>query len=441
MPPPRYRKLFELSRGGMGRVDLAVREEASFSRLCAIKRLRSPTDPHMEAMLREEARLAGLLRHPNAVPVLDVGHDDEGLFLVMDYVDGVSFADLLTHAGKTGALLPVQLCLQITIDVAKGLHAAHELRDAAGNPLGLVHRDVSPPNLLVAAEGVARVTDFGIAKHNGARDMTEFGVLKGKMGYMAPERLRFSPHDLRADLFGLGVVLWELLAGRRLYAGDTEHEVAQRILNEDPPDIALERNGVPDEVVELLFRLLSKDPSLRPASAQHVADLLLDVAMRESLRHGPFDVADYVGNHFGSALHARRQAAHEAVNRGRAKARTSFWAVRALGASVVAAAGFAAWWAMTPRVATPQAPAQPTAADLALLMESAASARPVSLEVPVAADTPIATASAPPLGAPKPRVSRAQLNQPPKVKAAVDCSDPFEFDASGRKRVKRDCFR
>jgi serine/threonine protein kinase len=203
-----YRTLLTLAVGGMGQVDLAVRREGNFERLFAIKRLRPElsSDVEVRSMFLDEARIAGLVRHPNVVSIVDVGEDDSGPLAVMEFVDGISVAELLAKSDVHP--LPLDLALRIAREVAEGLHAAHELRSADGAPLELVHRDVSPQNILLGFDGIARVTDFGVAKALGRVSQTSTGVLKGKLGYISPEQLRFEEPDRRADLFALGVVLF-----------------------------------------------------------------------------------------------------------------------------------------------------------------------------------------------------------------------------------------
>jgi serine/threonine-protein kinase len=255
----------------MGQVYLAVRREGAFERLFALKRLKPELvdEPDVRAMFLDEARLAGLIRHPNVVGVVDVGQDGDGPFLVMEYVEGITASDLARSASEK--LLPVEVCLRVVRDVAEGLQAAHELSDGDGRPLRLVHRDVSPQNILISFDGTSRVTDFGIAKALGRVAKTSTGVLKGKLGYMAPEQLRFEEPDRRADLFALGVVLFELLTGRRLYESNDGLDGPRRILAEPPPDLTDYREDAEPELVDLLFHLLAKNPAARPESAKEVA--------------------------------------------------------------------------------------------------------------------------------------------------------------------------
>lgn len=226
-----YQFLLPLAEGGMGRVDVVVRHDGQFRRLYALKRLHTQyrNDEAFRAMFLDEARIAGLLRHPNAVSVLDVGEDDHGPFLVMDYVDGIPLSSILRRVRKGGDHIPVQLIVSIVAQAAHGLHAAHELQNYDGTPLGLVHRDVSPQNILVSFNGIVQMTDFGVAKALGRVTKTQSGVLKGKYGYMSPEQLRFQEIDRRSDVFALGVVLFELLAGRRLYGEGGNTPAPRRI--------------------------------------------------------------------------------------------------------------------------------------------------------------------------------------------------------------------
>lgn len=299
-PTPSWRSAYQtlrpLARGGMGSVDIAVLRKPGFKRLFAIKRLRPELleDERAKSMLIEEGRIAGLLQHPNIVPVVDVGEDEQGPYLVMDLVPGVPLGDFVRRARATKTKLDVELVLRLVRDAARGLHAAHELKDASGQALLLVHRDISPQNILVGFDGIARVTDFGIAKVLDRERETTHGLLKGKTGYMAPEQLRFETVDRRADLFSLGVVLYECLAADRLYRGKDLPETARMILHAPPPDIGQVRPDVPPEIVELLFELLAKDRDARPATAKEV-EIRLDSAIHGlTPEGGAFDVERFM---------------------------------------------------------------------------------------------------------------------------------------------------
>jgi serine/threonine-protein kinase len=316
-----YRTLFRLASGGMGSVDLAIRHEGAFERLFAVKRLKPELlgEPEVRAMLLEEARLAGRVQHPNVVSVIDLGEDEQGPFLVMDYVEGVSAADLVSATAPEQ--LPLSVCLRIARDVAEGLHAAHELCEGDGSPLRLVHRDVSPQNVLVGYDGVARVTDFGIAKALGRTTGTSTGVLKGKLAYMAPEQLRFEEPDRRADLFALGVVLFELLSGQRLYRTEHDMDGPRRILTEPPPDLGDFRDDAEPELVELLMELLAKDRASRPPTAKAVARRLDALLAAMQLDGDPVETAEFLGERFAKVRERRRAAVADAVERAREKSR------------------------------------------------------------------------------------------------------------------------
>lgn len=298
-------------------MSLALRQEGTFERLCAIKTLITPhrDDPEVRDMFLDEARIAGMIRHPNVVGVVDVGSSVEGPFLVMEYVEGVAAHRLIAQSSARDAPIPLNVALEIVMQAAEGLHAAHELKALDGKPLDIVHRDVSPQNILVGVDGAARVADFGIAKAMGRLSRTSTGILKGKLGYISPEQLQFEEPDRRSDIFSLGVVLFELLSGQRLYANTNGTDGARRILREPPPDLADYREDAPDALVALLFSMLAKKPELRPATARQVARVLGEV-QRELLElEEPVSVGEYVASSFGPELEATRERIARAMTR------------------------------------------------------------------------------------------------------------------------------
>ncbi|MBX3264597.1 MAG: serine/threonine protein kinase, partial [Labilithrix sp.] len=270
----RYMVHRRIAAGGMATVHLGrLIGAGGFSRMVAIKRLHDgyARDPEFVAMLLDEARLTSTIRHPNVVPTLDVVAEQDELLVVMDYVEGDSLASLARLARDAGERVPVALAASIVAQTLHGLHAAHEARDKNGEPLGIVHRDVSPQNVLVGLDGVARVLDFGIAKAASRSASTEGGQLKGKAAYMAPEQLQHGAVDRRTDVFAAAIVLWELLTGRRLFLGDTPAETMGRIL-EEPID-APQRWApeVPQELGLIALRGLEREPGARFASAEEMA--------------------------------------------------------------------------------------------------------------------------------------------------------------------------
>lgn len=276
MSPPPFVIVRELGAGGMGRVFLVLRREGRFERAYALKRLRSELlhDEAARLAFLDEARLAGLLTHPNIVRVFDVGSDAEGPFLLMDYIEGATLSRIIKSALQSGDEIPLSVALEWMRDVALGLDAAHDARDMYGRRVELIHRDISPDNILVGTDGIARVTDFGIAKASGRAGATTQNVIKGKRGYLAPEILKFEEPGIGADLWSFGVVLFELLTQRRLYAGA---DGVRRACSEAPPDLLEELPDAAPELVVLLFSLLAKSPSSRPPSFAAVHDILESV--------------------------------------------------------------------------------------------------------------------------------------------------------------------
>ena len=250
-----------------------LRGQAGFSRTVAVKRLHAhlAKDPEFVSMFLDEARLAARVRHPNVVPTLDVVALEGELFLVMEYVPGESLARVVKAARADGVTMPLPIACTIVAGTLHGLHAAHEATNERGEPLDLVHRDVSPQNVLVGVDGVARVLDFGIAKAVGRLSTTRDGRLKGKLAYMAPEQLRHGLVDRRTDIYAAGVVLWELLAGERLFEAPSEGEMVTRVLEAriEPP--STRRAEVPRELDDVVMRALAKNPGDRFGTARQMA--------------------------------------------------------------------------------------------------------------------------------------------------------------------------
>jgi len=230
----RYEVLGEIARGGMGTVLLArLAGTGGFSRLFALKMLHRHLagDEQFVNMLLDEARLASRIHHSNVVPVLDVCHSEHGLYVVMEYIEGFPFSAILA-APAFSAEERIGIGVQVLLGVLAGLEAAHNLTDDDGVPFGLVHRDVSPHNVLVGVDGVARIGDFGIAQAAARLTHTEPGMIKGKVAYMAPESVRGEPTDRRADVFCVGIMLWECLTGRRLFKAENDAATALRLFQD-----------------------------------------------------------------------------------------------------------------------------------------------------------------------------------------------------------------
>jgi eukaryotic-like serine/threonine-protein kinase len=277
----RYEVLAKLAAGGMAVVYVArAHGVAGFERLVAVKVLHANLAHEEEfiKMFLDEARLAARIRHPNVVPTIDISDSDEaGYFIVMDYIEGDHLGQILASAHKVEERLPVPVALRIVVDALGGLGAAHDLVDENGKHLGLVHRDVSPHNIMVGRDGVARLTDFGVAKAEDRLTHTRDGQVKGKLAYMAPEQAASGQTDSRSDLFSMGVILWECITGRRLFRTESTAATLHKLLHEDAPapstvDPAL----APLDAV--LAKALAREPNVRFTTAEEFAQAIEEAA-------------------------------------------------------------------------------------------------------------------------------------------------------------------
>jgi serine/threonine protein kinase len=299
----RYALHGEIASGGTASVYLGrLAGSAGFRRVVAIKRLHAGLvkDPVFRAMLLDEARIAARVRHVNVVSIVDVVELDGELLLVMDYVAGETLSRLRARASEAGIGVPPSIAAAIMTDVLRGLHAAHEASDARGAPLGIVHRDVSPQNVMVGVDGFARVVDFGIAKASGQSQTTRDGEVKGKAAYMAPEQLRGAVVDRRTDVFAAGIILWELLTGERLFAAETPAASMMRVLERDP-ELPSARVAVSQELDAVVMGALMRDPAARHATAEVMAKALEHAVRAASHR----DVGAWVREIAADALDKR----------------------------------------------------------------------------------------------------------------------------------------
>ncbi|MBX3226862.1 MAG: serine/threonine protein kinase [Labilithrix sp.] len=276
----RYSILATLAKGGMGTVHLGrMKGNAGFARLVAIKQLHPhvSSDPELVAALFDEATLAAQIRHPNVVGTIDVVTANGTLSVVFDYIEGEALSGLIRLAADAGEpSLPRPIALAIVRGALRGLEAAHDARGDDGTPLGIVHRDVSPQNVLVGVDGLARVIDFGVAKALGRVGSTRPGEVRGKFSYMAPEQLMGKPATRQVDIYAMGVVLWELLTGKRLFAGEDQRAVTTAVIQNQvaPPSEAAPDAGIPPELDEIVLRATSGDLGRRHLSAR---ELILDL--------------------------------------------------------------------------------------------------------------------------------------------------------------------
>ncbi len=276
----RYELLGEIATGGMATVHLArLRRPMGFSRLVAIKHMHPQyaKDPDFAAMFIDEALLTARLRHPNIVPTVDIVAQQGHLLLVMEYVEGASLSTLVRLLSQTAEKkIPVGIACAIIHDVLLGLHAAHEATDDEGAALGIIHRDVSPQNILVGSDGLARLLDFGVAKARSSVHHSIDGEIRGKVPYMAPEQLFGEAIGANVDIWSVGVCLWEMLVGARLFDG-SEQALVHRIANERPAPPSARGASSSAALDAVVLRALEQDPARRYQSALEMAEQLADV--------------------------------------------------------------------------------------------------------------------------------------------------------------------
>jgi serine/threonine-protein kinase len=274
----KYRPILELGRGGMATVHLCVlRGLGGFSKLQVVKRLRQELveDPELRRMFLDEARIAALINHPNVVQTNEVGLAGRNIFIAMEYLEGQSFEHFIRVAARNDKPLQLRIVLPILIDTLRGLSFAHRLKDIAGRPLKVVHRDVSPHNIFVTYEGQAKVVDFGIAKAANSSQDTRTGVLKGKVAYMAPEQVNGGKNvDGRLDVFAVGAILWRALVGKRLWRGMNDVEILLKVSKGEIPSPADEKADLDPELVAICNKALAPNADDRYATADEMAAAL-----------------------------------------------------------------------------------------------------------------------------------------------------------------------
>jgi serine/threonine-protein kinase len=298
----RYEILKHLANGGMAQVLIArATGIEGFERHVVVKRIHSDraTDPLFVKMFLDEARLAAALHHSNIVQVHDIGKEDNGeYFFAMEYVHGEDLRKLLTHHSRRKEKIPFEHVVSIVASAASGLHHAHEQRATDGTPLGLVHRDVSPGNILVSYDGTVKVVDFGIAKA-ASSEGTNGGMLKGKVAYMAPEQCAGKPIDRRSDVYSLGIVLYELCTVRRLFKGNNDFVTMSAIVQGAIPHPSQQRPDIPPALAAIIMKALARLPADRFQTADAMRDALEQFADSLQLRTSPGALARYMNQVFG----------------------------------------------------------------------------------------------------------------------------------------------
>ncbi|WP_437963278.1 protein kinase [Sorangium sp. So ce260] len=303
----RYRVIERLASGGMAEVFLA--ESAGiegFKKQVAIKRVL----PHLSekkrfiAMFLDEARLSAHLSHSNVAQVFDIGVGDNAYFIVMEYVDGADLKAVLESMRKAGRTLPVESAVFITAKLCEGLTYAHELRAADGHPLQIVHRDMSPPNVLITKYGEVKIVDFGLAKATSQLEKSEAGIIKGKFSYLSPEAAQGLEVDHRTDIFAVGAILWEMLSGKRLFLGDTDYQTVKLVQQAQIPPLSEINKAVPPELDRIVARSLAREPGDRYGSAREFGRDLTTFLYRFGRPVSAYDIAEHVR----SAMALRKRA-------------------------------------------------------------------------------------------------------------------------------------
>lgn len=297
MTDQRYRLIEKLEAGGMAEVFLGEATSVQgFKKRVAIKRVLPHLASHKNfiGMFLDEARLGARLSHANIVSVFDIGSADNSFFIVMEFIDGTNLKKIMETLRLKREAFPLKDAIYIAMEACRGLSYAHELRDDDGNELELVHRDVSPPNILISKRGEVKVTDFGLAKARTQLERTDPGVVKGKFSYLSPEAATGQDVHENADIFALGVCVWEMLAGRRLFLGDTDYETVQAVSKAQIPTLVGDHPEVEPEFEEILHRSLARDPKQRFGTAREFGDSLAEYLFSHKMKVTSYDIANLV---------------------------------------------------------------------------------------------------------------------------------------------------
>jgi serine/threonine-protein kinase len=309
----RYRVVEKLESGGMAEVFRAESEGLQgFRKQVAIKRVL----PHLSSkktfirMFLDEARLSAHLSHSNCVQVFDIGVGDNAYFIVMEFVDGGNLKAVIDYRKKRTKDFPVESAVFIALEICKGLAYAHELTDPNGTPLRIVHRDISPPNVLITKFGEVKIVDFGLAKANSQLERSEPGIIKGKFAYLSPEAAMGKEVDARTDVFAVGIMLWELLAGDRLFLGDTDFETVKRVQAAKVPPISQINSKVPVELERILMKALAREVHERYGTARELGLDLSRFMFRYGVPVSTFDIARLVQ---GAMRERQRSRPHQSA--------------------------------------------------------------------------------------------------------------------------------
>ncbi|HET9485691.1 MAG TPA: serine/threonine-protein kinase [Xanthomonadales bacterium] len=302
-----YQLIAKLATGGMAEIFLARPNGSGHNDVLVLKRIlpHLAEDDHFVTMFRDEADLASKLIHKNVCHVHAFGEFAGTWFIAMEYLHGVPLSRMMTRLSKAGKMLDVRVVAGIIVQACEGLHAAHEARDSTGNLLNVVHRDVSPPNIMVCGDGTVKLLDFGIAKARGANSRTRTGTVKGKNAYMSPEQILGKPLDRRSDVFALAVVMYEMLAIKRLFHRDSDFLTFKAITEEPIPDIRERRPDLPPGMRTALIQAMARDPNGRFDTALSFANAIRSSVATLGGPASPNDLARLLFTDFGDEMAAR----------------------------------------------------------------------------------------------------------------------------------------
>ena len=440
----RYAVFDSIGSGGTADVHLGSRlgkrlGKGAFVRMVAVKRLRADrlNEAEFVSMLIDEARLTARILHSNTVPVIDVVHTKDELLLVSEYVHGETLSTLLRAQQVRGERTPPGVAAAIAVGVLHGLHAAHVATDEGGEALGIIHRDVSPQNIMIAVDGMPRILDFGMAKARGRLTSTADGIIKGKLAYMAPEQMQAKKISSAVDIWAVGCVLWEMLTGKRLFSG-AEQEMLEQILIADVSPPSRHAKDVSHELDEIVLRALSHDASQRFASADEMARAL---TAAHPVAYAS-DVGAWVEVLAGVRLAARAQtlsqcerAAMDLLSKPEVREssaeitveerpRRTSWLLLVAALAVLAGAITVVVMAFRARVPTVEAAPPVASLDHAAPKTSAPS---------------FADPLPPPTSPDAPAPSTTNARRP--VRAANPCVPPFVLDSQQRRIYKRECLK
>ncbi|HEY5241398.1 MAG TPA: serine/threonine-protein kinase, partial [Polyangiaceae bacterium] len=304
----RYRVVDEIGVGGMASVHLARMDgPGGFQKWVAIKRIHPHLveDESFVNMFLDEARVAARISHPNVATVFELGKHEDTYWIAMEYLHGEPLREVMRRTEELGQPMPPEIACRVIADAAEGLHSAHELLGKNGEKLGLVHRDVTPHNLFVTYDGSTKVVDFGIAKFSSRMANTRAGTLKGKLAYMSPEQVAGEPIDRRTDVFALGVVLWELTTGQRLFRMESDLDTLAKVQECNVPRPSTIVRGYPIDLEKIVMKALAKTKNERYRTSREFSRALQSLLMRRGLFIASDEVAAYMMSVFGDRIQKR----------------------------------------------------------------------------------------------------------------------------------------